>query len=223
MKPDRLLYLSAHQMTAYRWYSGILANEGTFAATDSGYGEFASYLGQHRKSVFSVLVNASEEGFQIETIPFLQGANRRAVITRKLGQLFFNATLTTSASLGYTKEQRKDERILLAALTNNDFFAPWLDAITRTGIALAGVFSVPLLSSLLLKKLKLDDDHFQSLRSYRETRFLIDPSGFEVGTQDTEGHREEKIDLPAGWLRGFMQLQAAMTMPMRRIVTSYSP
>ena len=159
MKPDRLLYLSAHQMTAYRWHSGILANEGTFAATDSGYGEFASYLGQHRKSVFSVLVNASEEGFQIETIPFLQGANRRAVITRKLGQLFFNATLTTSASLGYTKEQRKDERILLAALTNNDFFAPWLDAITRTGIALAGVFSVPLLSSLLLKKLKLDDDH----------------------------------------------------------------
>lgn len=60
-------------------------------------------------------------------------------------------------------------------------------------------------------------DHFQSLRSYRETRFLIDPSGFEVGTQDTEGHREEKIDLPSGWLRGFMQLQAAMTMPMRRV------
>ncbi len=62
--------------------------------------------------------------------------------------------------------------------------------------------------------------HFQSLRSYRETRFTVDPSGFEVATQDRENYREEKIDLPAGWLRGFLQLQSAMAMPMRKISLS---
>src|SRR5262249_53547548 len=56
-------------------------------------------------------------------------------------------------------------------------------------------------------------NHFQSLRSYRETRFLIDPSGFEVQTDATPGYREEKIDLPDGWLRGFMTTQEAMGMP----------
>jgi len=55
--------------------------------------------------------------------------------------------------------------------------------------------------------------HFQSLRSYRETRFLIDPSGFEVKTDAAPGYREEKIDLPGGWLRGFMTTQEAMGMP----------
>jgi hypothetical protein len=55
--------------------------------------------------------------------------------------------------------------------------------------------------------------HFQSLRSYRETRFRIDPAGFEVATRDSGDYREEKIDLPTSWLRGFMQIQAAMTMP----------
>src|SRR5262249_30089006 len=30
-------------------------------------------------------------------------------------------------------------------------------------------------------------------------------------------YREEKIDLPASWLRGFLQLQAAMSLPMRRV------
>ncbi len=55
--------------------------------------------------------------------------------------------------------------------------------------------------------------HFQSLRSYRETRFLIDPAGFEVRTTEAPGYREEKIDLPAGWLRGFMTTQEAMGMP----------
>jgi hypothetical protein len=62
--------------------------------------------------------------------------------------------------------------------------------------------------------------HFQSLRTYRETRFRVDPAGFEVATQGSEDYREEKIDLPAGWLRGFMQIQSAMTLPMRKITLS---
>lgn len=63
-------------------------------------------------------------------------------------------------------------------------------------------------------------EHFQKLRSYRETRFVIDPAGFEVRTQETAQYREEKIDLPPAWLRGFMQLQAAMSLPMRRVPVS---
>ncbi|CAN5910410.1 SWIM zinc finger domain-containing protein [soil metagenome] len=60
-------------------------------------------------------------------------------------------------------------------------------------------------------------EHFQRLRSYRETRFLIDPSGFEVQTGEVGDYREAKIDLPPSWLRGFLQLQAAMSLPMRRV------
>lgn len=55
--------------------------------------------------------------------------------------------------------------------------------------------------------------HFQTLRTYRETRFRIDPQGVEVETGQAGAHREEKIDLPPGWLRGLMQIQSAMTMP----------
>lgn len=62
--------------------------------------------------------------------------------------------------------------------------------------------------------------HFQALRSYRETRLKVDPSGFEVATDDNPSYREEKIDLPDGWLRGFMQLQGAMGLPMRRVSLS---
>lgn len=60
-------------------------------------------------------------------------------------------------------------------------------------------------------------EHFQKLRTYRETRFDIDPAGFEVQTAVAPSYREEKIDLPNSWLRGFMQLQAAMSLPMRRV------
>jgi hypothetical protein len=63
-------------------------------------------------------------------------------------------------------------------------------------------------------------EHFQAMRSYRETRFLVDPTGFEVHTEAVAGYREEKIELPASWLRGFLQLQAAMTLPARRVPVS---
>jgi hypothetical protein len=60
-------------------------------------------------------------------------------------------------------------------------------------------------------------DRFQALRTYRETRLRVDPEGFEVATQERPDYREEKIDLPSGWLRGFLQVQAAMGFPMRRV------
>ncbi len=63
-------------------------------------------------------------------------------------------------------------------------------------------------------------EHFQQLRSYRQTEFSIDPSGFASKTEGTSGHREEKIDLPPSWLRGFMQIQAAMGLPARKVPLS---
>ena len=62
--------------------------------------------------------------------------------------------------------------------------------------------------------------NFQSLRTYRETRFNINPEGFSVQTTDRPDYHEEKIALPDGWLRGFMQLQAAMALPMKRVTLS---
>ena len=51
-------------------------------------------------------------------------------------------------------------------------------------------------------------------------RFAVDPTGFEVATQGAVDYREEKIDLPPSWLRGFMQLQAAMSVVARRVRVS---
>jgi hypothetical protein len=158
MRKCRLLYLSAHQLAAWRWQRGTLTGEGVFAATADGQRQFADYLAQQRSSVFAILANVGEEGFQIETIPFLRGADRQTIIERKLGQLFFNTALTTSLSLGHEKNLRKDERVLLAALTDQAFFAPWLEAIAKARVALAGIYSLPLLAPSLLRRLGIGDD-----------------------------------------------------------------
>ncbi len=54
---------------------------------------------------------------------------------------------------------------------------------------------------------------FQKIRTYKTTNFEIDPSGFEVNTTQEDTFREVKIDLPDSWVRGFLQVSSAMTLP----------
>ena len=54
---------------------------------------------------------------------------------------------------------------------------------------------------------------FQKIRNYRETELKIDPGGFEVQTDDDDALNETKIDVPDSWVRGFLQVSSAMTLP----------
>lgn len=56
-------------------------------------------------------------------------------------------------------------------------------------------------------------NEFQKIRDYKTTAFQIDPSGFEVQTTHEENFVEQKIDLPDSWVRGFLQVSSAMTLP----------
>jgi hypothetical protein len=58
-------------------------------------------------------------------------------------------------------------------------------------------------------------DEFQKIRSYKTTRFEVDPSGFEVRTEGEAEFKEVKIDLPDSWVRGFLQVNSAMGLPAR--------
>ena len=213
MKTDRLLYLCAYRMTAYRWHSGVLESEGVFAANDEGHQQFADYVKQHRQATFTLLANVSEEGFHLETIPFLQGKDRKTVIERKLGQQFFSAPLTASLSLGYAKSKRKDERILLAALTNNELFVPWITAITSHGAALSGIYSLPLVSVSLLKKLKVGNEQCLLLTVQDQS---IRQSYFEKG----ELHFSRLTPLQNSSISGIAQTFASEAIKLQQYLAS---
>ena len=213
MKTSRLLYLSAHHMAPYLWRSGELISEGLFATTDAGHQQFANYLEKNLSSTFSILVNVSEEGFHTETIPFLQGADRRAIIERKLGQLFFNTELTASLSLGHEKTKRKNERVMFSALTNTAFFAPWLQIISRTGTALSGIYSLPQLAPSLLKKLHLNDDQCLLLTVQDQS---IRQSYFEKG----ELHFSRLTPLQNSSISGIAQTFSVETLKLQQYLAS---
>lgn len=152
MPTRRLLYLTAHQLAAYRWQAGRISEETSFDEGDAG-GGFLAYLRQHPESLFALVVNVGEEGFQLDAVPYLHARDRRTVVERRLGQLFPGAALTVAISLGYEKTRRKDEKILFAALNNSALLGPWLTALKQAEARLSGIYSLPLLAESQLPAL----------------------------------------------------------------------
>lgn len=143
MPARRLLFLDASRLTAHHWHSGHLTGEGAFAADEAGLAAFGEYLARHRGSIFYLLADVAEEGFQLEDVPFVQGRDRIALIKRKLGQYFYGTPLAVALSLGRAKEGRRDEKMLFAALTRPQHFEAWLAALRQAESQLAGIYSVP--------------------------------------------------------------------------------
>jgi len=153
MTSRRVLYLDSHRLTAFHWQDGRVIVEGVFEAGSDDIARFSSYLAARPKSLYTLLANTPEEGYQQETIPYLQGSNRSTLIARKLGQYFFATPLATALSLGFEKDRRKNEKLLLTALTNPSHFDPWLTALGNARAPLAGIYTPAQLGGPLLARL----------------------------------------------------------------------
>ncbi len=171
------LYLDAQRLSVYVWQHNRLALDESFSTDESGLGFFSQYVQNKTKCEYSLLVNLAEEGHVVETIPYLQGNDRQALITRKVGQHFLGSPLAMSLSLGYEKLKRKNERVLISALTNPALVEPWTQRINDASIPLTGIYSIAQLSGLLLKKIGFNNARCllltQQEHSIRES-YLVD-------------------------------------------------
>jgi hypothetical protein len=121
-----------------------------FPADEAGYERFASFLCSHDKWLYALLTDIAEEGFQLEDVPYSTGKDRAAIVKRKLGQYYYGTPFSLARSEGRLKEGRRDERLLLMALTQPQTFEPWLQRLEDAKVALSGIYSLPQLAAQLL-------------------------------------------------------------------------
>jgi hypothetical protein len=143
MPQRHALFLDASQLTAYRISGGSVLAESVFTADDAGHEAFAAYLTEHHRSVFMLLADVAEEGFQLDEVPPSSGKDRRAIIKRKLAQYFYGTPFALALSQGRLKTGRRDERLLMMALTRPQHLEPWLNILRDTRSILAGIYSLP--------------------------------------------------------------------------------
>ncbi|MEW5887584.1 MAG: hypothetical protein AB1768_00815 [Pseudomonadota bacterium] len=155
MPQRRVLHFDGIDLRALLWHAGHLREEGVFAADEAGVQAFRGYVRTHRRSNFRLLVDGADEGFHMESVPYAQGADRKALLSRKLSQFFYGTPYAVAVSLGREKSGRRDERMLFSALTRPQVLEPWVNCLIAEEARLAGIYTVAQLAQQLLKKLDL--------------------------------------------------------------------
>jgi len=150
-----LLFLSAESFHATIWHGDKLGTSQYFSNDANGRAYFSSFLKQHRHPAY-LLVDVIEEDFRMETVPHLTGSARRNLRDRKFEQFYRNTPFRQATLLHRQEEGRRDDEMLFSALTNPQRISPWLDALLANHIPLVGIFSVPNISTPLLKDIPSD-------------------------------------------------------------------
>ena len=153
MPEKRLLYFTSNGVSAFGWRAGHLTAEARFANKEESIPEFSRYVRGSAKALYHILVDVVEEDFHQENIPYVRGKDRRTLLGRKLAQRYRDLSLALALSLGYESGPRREEKILFSSFSNTQQFQPWLAALRACKARLVGVFSVPLVTPLVAKKL----------------------------------------------------------------------
>ncbi|MFZ2541539.1 MAG: hypothetical protein WAW75_07155 [Gallionella sp.] len=150
MKHALLLFLSTNHLHAQHMTGDYIAVQRDFLDTPEGLEDFASFL-QSVKCPTYLLTDLIEEDFRHEIVPHLRGRNRTALLKRKFEQFYRSTPFHQANLLRRQKTGRHDDEMRFSALTNPSLIAPWLNIMLAQQTPLAGIYSVPQISSPLIK------------------------------------------------------------------------
>lgn len=147
----RIFYFTGHRFTVLHWKGKTFTGACSFEPDSAGLDKFEQYLQQSARLATKLLIDVIEEDFRQETIPHVHGKDRAAVVNRMLDR-FYRASkqYTYHEILGREKTGRKDDHVLLGAVTDPALLNPWMEVINRTETPLSGIWTLPLVSKKLL-------------------------------------------------------------------------
>jgi len=155
MAAKRILYLTATGLSAFYCDKGVVTELGCFETTPEGIERFSRLLHQAPDLPSAFLVDVVEEEFRSETVPHLIGPDHHKLLKRKMATLFRTTPFCSATFIDRERSAARRDRILFTALTKPDGIEPWLNELRRHNVPLVGIYSLAMLTQLLVKKLNI--------------------------------------------------------------------
>ena len=152
-----VLCASSFHLTAGLWTGRRISAVHRFDAGDDDQPAFANFLRAASGVPVYLMADTVDEDYRFETLPHTYGKDRRDMVERKLKQLYRSTPFYGASLSDREAGKRRDDRYLFAALTNPAVFDPWLRIIVASGLPIAGIFPVPMVSMGLVKKFELKE------------------------------------------------------------------
>jgi hypothetical protein len=172
----RVFYFSGYRLKVFEWNELSLLGSFEFEPDDNGHEQFREFLAKATPCAGQLLVDVIEEDFRRESIPHVAAKDREVLIDRLFDRHYRGDRYVYHEILGRSKEGRKDDQVLISSVANLESAAAWLDDIEAAAVPIAGIWSVPLLTSPLLKQLSITEDNVlivsrQVISALRESYF----------------------------------------------------
>ena len=153
----RLFYFTGYRLSVLHFNGKELVGTSSFEPTDAGLEKFSNYLMQTPNISSKFLVDVIEEDFRKEKIPHVGSKDRKAVISRLVDRYYRSSqNYCHSEVIGREKNGRKDDLVLIGAMTNPQLIQPWITIIDECKVPLSGIWTLPLVSRQLLKTIQAD-------------------------------------------------------------------
>ena len=141
----RALLVGSDKLAVYHWSKDNLGSSYLFDASPEGFEYFGRYLSEVHNDPVYVLLDSAAEEYRLDKIPHVFGADRKAIIDRMQDRIFRGTPYLHTEIQGRDKEGRRDDQIMLSAITNPNIIEPWLQILEQHKVPVASVISVPLL------------------------------------------------------------------------------
>ena len=173
----RALFIGMRQAAVCHWENNDLGDTLLFEADDAGRRNFRRYLDETPDIPFHVLVDLFDEEYRRDTVPHVSGRDRRVLLRRKAVRHFKDTPYWFYRVTGRETGARRDDRVLLSALTNPVVPGQWLAVLGEAKAPLAGICSLPIFTEQLLPAVAGRGDgrrllvSLQSISGLRQTFF----------------------------------------------------
>jgi len=154
-RPQFMLYLSDEQAILYRLQGQTIASLITVSNDRQGQDALRDELQQQGLKRLKIIIDSSDEVYQLKKLPQLTGGNRR-ILLKTQGEHLFPEAIYHYAQL--MDRRLGQQTVLFTALLKDTILTPWIDLLLSEKKAIEAIYSQTLLLSHLLKHLSLSAD-----------------------------------------------------------------
>jgi len=176
---ERVFYFSGHRMRVFEWEQRELLGTHEFEPDEAGFAAFEYFLDDAIGIPARLLVDMIEEDFRREDIPHVNSRDRKSLVQRLVERHYREEDFVHAQLVGRSSVGRRDDQVLLSALTSIEVLTPWLDLMEEHKVRLAGIWSLPLISAKLLKPVHTGE--VNSLLVTRQIRSSLRNTYFRKG------------------------------------------
>ena len=175
----RVFFITSNQIKVFDWNKKKLAHSAEFKCSEEGMRDFEEYLQSSPATVSNILLELLEEEFQRDKIPHVLGKDRQVLLERSITKLYRDNKYVFTKWIKREPEGRRDDEYLLTSVSNPEPVELWMDLLEKHHVPVAGIWSLPIISEDLLKKLPEKAQHI--LLVSRQMRSTLRESYFSNG------------------------------------------